>query len=83
MKVKGTATQFSTSATKFTDATAVWVFNTHTAAAVVTVRNTADDADIGTIYVGAGTGIKIDLNIGEGLRGATTFYGTQVASSGA
>lgn len=81
MQVKGAATQLSTSATGFTDATAVWVFNTGSAGAV-TVRNVADDADIGSIYIGAGAGMVIHLAIGEGLRGATTFYGTQVTNSG-
>jgi len=80
MQVKGTATALS-GTTQFTDATAVWVFNTSTAGAV-TVRNTADDADVGTIYVGQGAGIVINLNIGEGLRGATTMFGTQITAAG-
>lgn len=80
MQVKGTATALS-GTTQFTDATAVWVFNTSTAGAV-TVRNTDDNADVGTIYVGQGAGIVIHLNIGEGLRGATTMFGTQIAAAG-
>ena len=50
MKVLGTATVFAADTTKFdtTGQHAVYVFNTHTAAAVATVRNAADDANIGT-----------------------------------
>jgi hypothetical protein len=81
MKVKGTATQLSASTTKFTDATAVWVFNTGSTG-VVTIRNSADDGDSGSIYVGGSTGMVIHLDAGEGLRGATSFYGTQIVNSG-
>jgi len=81
MIVKGTATALS-GTTQFTDATAVWVFNTSTAGAV-TVRNTADDADVGTIYVGGSEGIVIHLDIGQGIRGAGTMYGTHIANVGA
>jgi len=80
MQVKGNATALSAT-TGFTDATAVWVFNTGSAG-LVTVRNSDDDADIGTIYVGAGAGIVIHLNIGEGLRGAGTLFGTQITAAG-
>ena len=80
MQVKGNATALS-GTTQFTDATAVWVFNTG-AAAAVTVRNTADDGDVGTIYVGSGAGIVIHINAGEGLRGAATMYGTQITNAG-
>lgn len=82
MKVLGTATQLSTSTTQFTEASAVYVFNTNTAAAVLTVRNAADSGDIGTIYIPASSGTVIHLTLGTGLRGATTLYGTQVAASG-
>lgn len=80
MQVKGNATALSTT-TQFTDATAVWVFNTGSAG-TVTVRNSADDADVGTIYVGGGAGIVIHMNVGEGLRGAVTMYGTQITAAG-
>ena len=80
MKVKGTATALSTTATKFNTTTAVYVFNTDSTAAVVTVRNADDNANIGTIYVAAGNGIIVDLEIGQGLRGAATLYGTHIAS---
>jgi hypothetical protein len=80
MQVKGNATALSAT-TQFTDATAVWVFNTGTAGAV-TVRNTADDGDVGTIYVGAGAGIVIHLSIGEGLRGAAGMQATQITATG-
>lgn len=82
MKVLGTATVLSTSATKFTTATSVYVFNTNTSAGVCTVRNASDDADIGTVYIGAGQGIEIALELGQGLRGTTSMYGTQIASTG-
>ena len=59
MIVKGTATALAAGATKFTNSSAVYVFNTGSAG-VVTVRNSADDADLGTIYVGAGAGLTID-----------------------
>ena len=81
MQVKGNATALATGTTGFTDENAVWVFNTGSAG-LVTVRNAADDADVGTIYVGAGTGIVIHSNAGEGLRGAATMYGTPITNSG-
>ena len=82
MQVKGAATQLATGATKFDGSGAVWVFNTASSAAVVTIRNAADDADAGTIYIGGGAGMVIHLQIGQGLRGATTFYGTEITNSG-
>ena len=81
MQVKGAATQLSTTTTGFAGAGAVWVFNTGSAGAV-TVRNAADDADFGSIYIGAGAGMVIHLQIGQGLRGANTFYGTEITNSG-
>jgi hypothetical protein len=81
MQVKGTATQLASGTTKFTDENAVWVFNTGSAQ-TITVRNSADDADVGTIYVGAGAGIVVHTLAGEGLRGATTLYGTAITNSG-
>ena len=84
MKVLGTATVFSASTTKFktTGQHAVYVFNTDTAAAVATVRNAADDDNIGTVYVAAGSGIVVHLADGQGLRGATTFFGTAITNAG-
>jgi hypothetical protein len=82
MKVLGTATVLATGTTKFNTSTSVYVFNTDTSAGVCTVRNTTDNADIGTIYIGAGAGVTIDLEIGQGLRGTTSMYGTQIAASG-
>ena len=81
MQVKGTATQLDPATTGFAGAGAVWVFNTGWAGAV-TVRNSADDADVGTIYIGAGAGMVIHLQVGDGLRGANTFYGTEITNSG-
>lgn len=82
MQVKGAATQLATATTKFDTAGAVWVFNTASSAAVVTIRNAADDADDGSAYIGAGAGVVIHLQTGQGLRGATTFYGTEITNSG-
>lgn len=82
MQVKGTATALATGTTKFKTSGAVYVFNTHTAAGTVTVRNSDDDANVGTIYVGTGAGITIHLEPGEGLRGAATMYGTDIVKSG-
>ena len=80
MKVLGTATALATGTTKFDNATAVYVFNTDTSAAAITVRNAADNANVGTIYIAAGNGVVIDLALGQGLRGAATMYGTEIAS---
>jgi uncharacterized protein YpmB len=80
MKVLGTATELATATTKFTTATSVYVFNTDSSAAVVTVRNADDDGNVGTIYIAAGAGAVIDLEIGQGLRAANTVYGTHIAS---
>jgi len=82
MKVLGTATVLAAATTKFTTATSVYVFNTDTSAGVCTVRNASDDADIGTVYIGAGQGTEIALELGQGLRGTTSMYGTQIASTG-
>lgn len=84
MKVLGTATALATGTTGFktTGQHAVYLFNTHTAAAVATVRNAADGGNIGTVYVAAGSGIVVHLADGQGLRGATTFYGTAIANAG-
>lgn len=81
MQVKGNVTDLSTTTTGFVGAGAVWVFNTGSAQ-IVTVRNSDDDGDVGTIYVGAGAGIVIHLAAGEGLRGAATLKGTQITASG-
>lgn len=82
MKILGAATALSTTTTKFATASAVWVFNTDTSAAVITLRNAADDTDLGSIYVGPSSGIVVNLSLGDGLRGAATLYGTHIANSG-
>ena len=48
ISIKGTATALATGTTKFKTATAVYLCG-HTSATEVTLRNEADDADIGTI----------------------------------
>ena len=80
MKVLGTATALDPSTTKFDTATAVYVFNASTSPSVLTVRNAADNANVGTIYVTGASGIIIDLEIGQGLRGASDLKGTHIAS---
>jgi hypothetical protein len=80
MKVKGAAAPLSTSTTQFNLSTSVWVFNTNTTHGVVTVRNIADSDDVGSIYIGAGAGAVIDLELGQGLRGANTLIATHIAS---
>lgn len=81
MKVLGTATALAAGTTKFTTSTAVWVNNTNTSAGDVTVRNAADDADVGTLSIPPNTGVVIHLEAGQGLRGATSMKGTQVDNS--
>ena len=78
MKILGTVTALATDTTKFKTTTAVWVSNTDSSAGDVTLRNAADDADLGSINIPAGSGIVIHLDAGQGLRGAATMKGTQV-----
>ena len=78
MKIKGTAAALS-GTTQFTSSTAVWVANTNaTTHKTVTLRNTDDNADLGTLVVPAASGVVIHLNIGEGLRGDAALSATQV-----
>lgn len=82
MRVMGAETDLATGTTKFTTAGAVRVSNTSGTAGIVTVRNAADDGDVGTITVLNNSAIVISLGTGEGLRGATTMKGTQIVASG-
>ena len=78
MKILGTAAALS-GTTQFTTSTAVWVANTDaTTNKTVTLRNTDDDANLGTLVVPAASGVVIHLNIGEGLRGTAALMATQV-----
>ena len=63
--VKGTSTALATGTTKFTDATAVYLCG-HTSATTVTVRNEADNADVGTIKIPANGSLVVNLFIGQG-----------------
>lgn len=81
MKVRGAEVALATGTTGFTDTGAVWVFNTGSAQ-LITVRNEADDADVGTIRIAAGAGMVIHLTPGEGLRGATSLKGTPIVAAG-
>ena len=79
VSVKGTSTALATGTTKFKTSTAVHVCG-HTSASTITVRNVADDADVGTIKIPANGTVVISLFIGQGLRGPTNVFGTQVAA---
>jgi|TARA_B100001059_G_C17441816_1_gene383021 hypothetical protein len=81
MRVRGAEVALATGTTKLDDTGAVWVFNTGSAG-LVTVRNAADNADVGSIRVGAGAGIILTLGAGEGLRGASTIKGTPIVAVG-
>ena len=78
MRVIGATENLDSSTTKFKTVGAVWVF--HNATLEVTVRNAADDADIGVIKIPSG-GRIITLGTGEGLR-AGNGEGTPVVASG-
>ena len=78
---QGKAFSLATGTTSFVGAGRVWVLNTGSAQSI-TVRNADDDANIGTIYVGAGAGIVVRLEAGQGMRGATNLKGTDITNSG-
>ena len=79
MKVLGDATALATGTTKFKTSTAVYIGNTDKANDYdVTVRNTADDAGVGSITVPAAGSLVIHLDIGQGLRGNAALKGTKV-----
>ena len=78
MRVIGATESLNGSTTKFKTVGAVWVY--HTSAVTVTVRNAADDGDVGVIKLPAG-GKIITLGVGEGLR-AGSGEGTPVVASG-
>ena len=83
MKIKGTAAALS-GTTQFKTSTAVWVANTDaTTNKTVTLRNSDDDADLGTLVIPAASGVVIHLEAGQGLRGVAALMATQVdANSG-
>jgi len=83
MKIIGTAAALS-GTTQFTSSTAVWVASTDaTTHKTVTLRNSDDNADLGTLVVPASSGVVIHLDVGQGLRGDSALTGTQVdANSG-
>tara|TARA_B100000676_G_C18004763_1_gene803062 strand:+ start:1307 stop:1555 length:249 start_codon:yes stop_codon:yes gene_type:complete len=78
MKILSDATALATGTTKFTSATAVWVSNTASSASDVTLRNAADDADLGSLSVPPLDGVVIHMIAGQGLRGAATLKATQI-----
>lgn len=81
MKILGSATVLAPAATKFNTSTSVYVFNTDTAEGILTLVDDADST-IGTVYIGPRSGLEISLELGQGLRGPITMYGTQIASTG-
>ena len=81
MKIKGTSAALS-GTTQHTSATAVWVANSDaTTHKTVTLRNSDDDANLGTLVVPASSGVVIHLEAGQGLRGDAALLATQVDSS--
>jgi len=81
MKIKGTSVALS-GATQFTTSTAVWVANTDaTTHKTVTLRNSVDNDNLGTLVVPASSGVVIHLEAGQGLRGDTDLLATQVDSN--
>ena len=82
MRVMVAETALATGTTKFTTAGAVRLLNTSGSAQVVTVRNAADDGDVGTISLLNNMAIVITLGTGEGLRGNAGVKGTQIVASG-
>ena len=82
MRVMGAETALAAGTTKFTTAGAVRLLNTSGSAQVVTVRNAADDGDVGTITLLSSMAIVISLGTGEGLRGEASVKGTQIVASG-
>ena len=78
MRVIAATEALNPSTTKFKTVGAVWVY--HTSAVELTVRNAADDADIGVIKIQSGRRI-VTLGVGEGLR-AGSGEGTPVVASG-
>ena len=79
MRVIGATESLNGSTTKFKTVGAVWVY-VASGSVAVTVRNAADDADIGVITIPSG-GRIITLGTGEGLR-ASSGTGTPVVASG-
>ena len=79
MKILGDATALATGTTKFKTSTAVYIGNTSASDDYdVTLRNTDDDADLGSITVPAAGSLVIHLDIGQGLRGNASLKGTKV-----
>jgi hypothetical protein len=83
MKILGIATALDPATTKFTTSTAIWLSNTTTDALTVTLRNVADDANLGSISIPASYGVAVNLDPGQGVRGSASIIGTKVdAASG-
>lgn len=84
MKVLGSSTALATGTTKFKTSGqhAVYVINNANASADITVRNAADDGDVGSIKVGAGASVTLHLADSQGVRGAADFHATAIANVG-
>ena len=81
MKIIGAEEALATGATKGKTATAHYVFNNGSKAAV-TIRNAADDGDTGSIRINANSGVIIHTDIGVGMRGANSLFITPIVSAG-
>lgn len=82
MKVLGDAVQLEAATTLAKTAAAVHVTNTTAGTLEVIVRDTADNADEGSVYLAAKGQVEITLGSGRGLRGVTGIYATPIAKSG-
>ena len=81
MKIIGAEEALATGSTKGKTATAHYVFNTGSVGSV-TIRNSADDGDTGSIRIGANAGVVIHTDIGVGFRGASDFNITPIVAAG-
>ena len=81
MKIIGAEEALATGSTKGKTTTAHYVFNTGSVGSV-TIRNSADDGDTGSIRIGANAGVVIHTDTGVGFRGATDFKITPIVAAG-
>lgn len=79
MKVIGSTVALATGTTKVKGQSVRLVAGS---AGDVTIRNAADDGDFATLTMVANEVLVLNLEVGQGLRGATTFKATPIARSG-
>ena len=83
MKVIGATESLATSGTaKGKLFTRHYVFNTAATAQPLTVRNAADDGNVGIIMIPIVGGLEIVTVLGQGFLGPTTTQITPIAASG-